>query len=181
MDLDVHPPGEILCDGRRYRCALGRIGVTQSKREGDGATPVGTFPLRRVLYRPDRLPRPATGLPVRAIRPDDGWCDDPDHPSYNRMVHLPFEAGHEPLWREDRLYDIVVEMGFNDDPPVPFRGSAIFLHVARPDFGPTLGCIAMALDDVLAVLSTSAGETRIRVHGRAAEPGSRPNPDGGPL
>ncbi len=148
---------------RRWRCAIGPAGVSADKREGDGATPVGGFALRRVLYRPDRLARPETGLPVTALRPEDGWCDDPDDAAYNRPVRLPYAASHERLWRDDGIYDVIVVLGHNDDPPVPGRGSAIFLHVARPDYGPTAGCVALALADLLTVLRDAGPGTRVRV------------------
>jgi len=135
------------------RCVLGRGGVRGDKREGDGATPLGCWPLRRVLFRPDRLAAPRTILPVRALAPTDGWCDDPGDPAYNRPVALPFPASAETLWRADGLYDVIVVLGHNDDPPVPGAGSAIFLHVARPDWGPTQGCVALPRPDLLALLA----------------------------
>ncbi|MEO1198618.1 MAG: L,D-transpeptidase family protein [Pseudomonadota bacterium] len=131
------------------RCALGRGGVRTDKREGDGATPRAALALRRVFYRADKLVRPETALPIQPIRPDDGWCDDPAHPRYNTLIRLPFRAGHERMWREDGLYDVVVELGWNDDPPIKHHGSAIFLHVARDDYMPTEGCIALKKSDVL--------------------------------
>ncbi|HMP63858.1 MAG TPA: L,D-transpeptidase family protein [Phenylobacterium sp.] len=117
---------------------------------------MGAWPLRRVLYRPDRGPAPRTALPVSPITPDDGWCDDPAHPDYNRPVKRPFDASHEALWREDGLYDLVVVLGHNDDPPVAPLGSAIFLHLAKPDYAPTEGCIALARPDLEAVLALAA-------------------------
>lgn len=152
MDLVVDPAGRLAAGPRIYRCALGRSGARSDKAEGDGATPVGRFPLRRVMYRADRLSRPKTALPATPLAPDQGWCDDPLHPSYNRPVTLPFPGSHEMLWREDSLYDVIVVLGHNDSPPVPGRGSAIFLHVARPDYGPTDGCVAVSLDDLLDLL-----------------------------
>jgi L,D-peptidoglycan transpeptidase YkuD (ErfK/YbiS/YcfS/YnhG family) len=150
--------------GVTYRCSLGRAGIRLDKREGDGTTPVGAFALRRVLYRPDRLAAPRTALPARAITSNDGWCDDPGDPSYNRPVQLPYPASAETLWREDALYDVIVVLGHNDDPPIAGLGSAIFLHVARDDFGPTQGCIALARADLLAILATVAPSTRLIVH-----------------
>ena len=129
-------------------CALGRSGVTRRKREGDGASPAGIWPLRHVLYRPDRIARPVTKLDVQAISPADGWCDDPADPEYNRHVKLPYPAGAERLWREDGVYDIVVVLGHNDDPPVPGMGSAIFLHVCKPGYPPTHGCVAVERADL---------------------------------
>ncbi|MEJ8476310.1 L,D-transpeptidase family protein [Roseibium algae] len=114
------------------------------KREGDGATPVGQFELLNVIYRVDRGRRPRTGLPVESMALSDGWCDAPGHRRYNRPVDLPFSASHEKMWREDRLYDIVVVLDCNMHPPVPGRGSAIFFHIAREDYRPTEGCVAVA-------------------------------------
>lgn len=165
MDMHVDPGGRLSWPGGTVRCALGRSGVRADKREGDGATPAGTWPLRRVLFRPDRLPAPATRLAVAPLRPDDGWCDDPAHPAYNTQVVLPFGASHERLWREDGLYDIVVVLGHNDDPPVAGKGSAIFMHVARDDYGATEGCVALALGDLLALLGACAPGDVLRVAG----------------
>lgn len=143
---------------RRVRCALGPAGVVPAaqKREGDGASPAGVWPMRRVLYRPDRAPAPSTGLPVAAVSPDDGWCDAPGDPAYNRPVRLPYPASAERLWRDDGLYDLIVILGHNDDPPAPGMGSAIFLHVAWPDYAPTEGCVAVAREDLVDLLAKAA-------------------------
>lgn len=147
----------------RYPCALGRTGTSRRKREGDNATPVAMLPLRRLWYRPDRQSRPVTHLPVRAIRPCDGWCDDPDDRNYNQPVRRPYRASHEAMWREDALYDLVVELGWNDAPPRRNRGSAIFMHVARPGFAPTEGCIALRKDDLRRLLRHVSPATVIHV------------------
>jgi L,D-peptidoglycan transpeptidase YkuD (ErfK/YbiS/YcfS/YnhG family) len=140
--------------GRRVRCALGRGGVIAAgrKREGDGASPLGDWPLRRLLYRPDRGAAPKTKLAATAIAPDDGWCDAPQDPAYNRPVSHPYPASAERLWREDHLYDLMVVLGYNDDPVVAGAGSAIFLHMAKPDYAPTEGCVALARNDLEALL-----------------------------
>lgn len=150
MDWQVSRNGLMTLGGRTVRAALGKGGITDAsdKREGDGATPLGRYPLRRVLYRPDRVAPPVTALPVRAIRPDDGWCDAPEDPAYNRPVRRPYAASHEALWREDGLYDLILVVGHNDDPPVPGLGSAIFLHCKRGEYEPTQGCVALDPDDV---------------------------------
>ncbi len=134
------------------RCALGRGGITDNKREGDGATPSGVYPLRYLLYRADRGDRPQTNLSCAPIGPRDGWCDDPKDVAYNQPVRLPYQASAESLTRRDRLYDRLVVTGHNEPPVVPGLGSAIFMHVARPDYGPTLGCIALAPGDLERVL-----------------------------
>lgn len=168
MDVLVEAKGWLTWPSGRVRCALGRAGVRVDKREGDGATPIGAFPLREVLYRPDRVPPPATALPVSTIGVDDGWCDDPGNPDYNRPVRLPHAGRHERLWRPDALYDVLVVIGYNDAPPEPGRGSAIFLHLARSDFAATEGCIALALTDLLALLADCRPDDRLIVTG--AEP-----------
>ena len=150
--------GRFHIGGRAVPCALGPSGVVEAanKREGDGATPLGLWPLRRVLYRPDRGPPPRTALPTLPIAPDDGWCDDPGDPAYNRPVTLPYPASAERLWRDDGIYDLIVVLGHNDDPPVAGAGSAIFLHLARPGYPPTEGCVALARPDLEAVLALAA-------------------------
>lgn len=151
--IRVFADGHLEIDGRSYRCALGKGGVTSDKREGDGATPAGIYPLRRAFYRPDKGAPPATGLPLVALAPDDGWCDDPGASAYNLAVKLPCAASHEKMWRDDDLYNVVVEIGYNDAPVVPGKGSAIFMHVARPGYLPTEGCVALAEGDLRAVLA----------------------------
>ena len=150
--IEVDRAGWLTYDGMRFRCALGKGGVTSDKREGDGATPTGRFALRELFYRPDKLAAPDCLLSKSAIRPEDGWCDDPNHQDYNRLVHLPHPASCERMWREDDCYDLVIPLGYNDDPPAPGLGSAIFLHVARPLYLPTEGCVALAKADLLALL-----------------------------
>ncbi|PWS34989.1 hypothetical protein DFH01_21900 [Falsiroseomonas bella] len=151
----VTPDGRLILGSLVLRCALGKGGIRPAteKREGDGATPAARMPLRRVLFRADRGPPPRCAVPVEPIAPEDGWCDDPGHRAYNRPVRLPFDASHERLWREDPLYDIVGVLGWNDDPVERGRGSAIFLHLARPDFAPTEGCVALDARDLRAVLA----------------------------
>ncbi len=149
--------GEFDLGGRRVRCALGRGGIVPAseKREGDLASPLGLWPIRRVLYRPDKGPAPTTALPVLPVSPDDGWCDAPGDPAYNRPVRLPYRASAERLWRDDDLYDRIVVLGHNDDPPVAGLGSCIFLHIARPGYAPTEGCVALARADIETLLAAA--------------------------
>jgi L,D-peptidoglycan transpeptidase YkuD (ErfK/YbiS/YcfS/YnhG family) len=148
--------GVLSWPGGSARAACGTGGVRADKREGDHASPAGTFPLLSVLYRPDRLAAPRTALPLAALTPADGWVDEPADRNYNRLVALPYPASHEELWRADALYDLIVVIGYNMDPVVPGKGSAIFLHVARPDYAGTEGCIAVARN-VLVSLSGLLG------------------------
>ena len=163
MDLVVNATGTARWDGRDMRCAIGRSGINPAKREGDGATPAGRFAMRFVLYRPDRETPPRTGLPCRAIAHDDGWCDAPADPAYNRMIRLPYRTSAETLWRSDGRYDLLVPLGYNDVQVVPGDGSAIFLHVAAPDYAPTAGCVALARDDLLAVLAAADAGSQVIV------------------
>jgi L,D-peptidoglycan transpeptidase YkuD (ErfK/YbiS/YcfS/YnhG family) len=136
-----------------YRCALGRAGRGPKSGEGDGVTPSGRWPIRQILFRPDRLRRPRTALPVSPLSPSLGWCDAAGDANYNRLVSLPYPASHERLWRRDGLYDLVAVLGYNDAPRSQGRGSAIFLHLARPDYGPTEGCVAIAREHMLMLLA----------------------------
>jgi L,D-peptidoglycan transpeptidase YkuD (ErfK/YbiS/YcfS/YnhG family) len=163
MDLLVGANGTALWGARSMRCAMGRGGISADKHEGDGATPAGAWAMRRALYRPDRETPPATALPLRAIDPADGWCDDPADAAYNRPVRLPHPAHAETLWRADGIYDRVVVLGHNDTPVVAGRGSAIFLHLARADFAPTAGCIALARPDLVRVLAEADAASRVMV------------------
>ena len=145
------------------RCAVGRGGIAKKVREGDGITPTGDWPLRRVLYRADRLTAPRCLLPVSALAPDDGWCEQPDDPDYNRLVKLPHPSSSESMWRADALYDVVLVVGYNDAPVIPGLGSAIFVHLVRAEFSPTAGCVAMALPDLLAALAQLTPDDRLIV------------------
>lgn len=153
--------------GERYGCRIGRAGLAAlgEKREGDLKTPRGHFALRGCYYRPDRIaPPPLTTLPLVALTPGDGWCDEPAHPRYNQPVTLPFDGRHERLWREDGVYDLIVPLGYNDGvdgPIVAGAGSAIFLHVMREDGVGTEGCVALARADLLALLPRLTPQTRL--------------------
>jgi L,D-peptidoglycan transpeptidase YkuD (ErfK/YbiS/YcfS/YnhG family) len=133
-------------------CTLGRSGPCPAgnKREGDGCTPLGTWPLRGILLRPGRVEAGGIRLPWRWVREGDGWSDDPADPAYNRPVHLPHPFSAETLLREDEAYDVIIVLGHNDAPPVPGKGSAIFFHLSEGR--PTAGCIAVDRDDMLKLL-----------------------------
>jgi L,D-peptidoglycan transpeptidase YkuD (ErfK/YbiS/YcfS/YnhG family) len=145
------------------RCAIGRAGIRQDKREGDRATPCGAFRLLGGYFRQDRVCRKAWVTLMRPAGPREGWCDDPESALYNRRVVLPCQASHEKLWRADRLYDLVIILDYNIHPRRKNRGSAIFLHCARPDFAPTSGCIALRLDDLRRLLPRLARKAVLMV------------------
>lgn len=158
----VHSSGWLEGPGiGRVPCALGRNGVVlgDRKREGDGCSPVGRWPLLYVMFRPDRLCRPSTKLPTFEIGEDMAWCDAPGDEHYNQMVRLPYPSSTEPLWRQDGLYDLLVILGFNDEPMRDGQGSCIFWHVRRTDGGLTEGCIAVELPQlVMAIGAAQPGD-----------------------
>ncbi len=158
MLFRAHADGRFELDGRVLRCAIGKAGAIPAadKREGDNRSPLGAWAMREVWYRPDAYPDgPKTALPVRATQAQDGWCDAPGDPNYNRPVVLPYPASAERMWRDDHVYDLVVILGHNDDPPVPGMGSAIFMHLAREGYPGTEGCVALAREDIEAVLAAA--------------------------
>ena len=156
--------GEARFGKDKYRCALGRGGVRADKFEGDGATPAGVWSFRSILYRADRVRLPQTNIRTRAIAKIDAWCDAPTDSNYNRAITLPYPASTESLWREDELYDVVLVVGYNDNPVVPDLGSAIFVHVARANYSPTAGCVALAKQNLLEVVAQITRSSRLIVH-----------------
>jgi L,D-peptidoglycan transpeptidase YkuD (ErfK/YbiS/YcfS/YnhG family) len=151
--------------GKTYACAVGKNGFAADKKEGDGCTPTGLFALRECWHRVDRLPAPQTLLHRRAILENDGWCDAPGAVEYNRHIKLPFTASHEKLWREDHVYDLIIPLGYNDNPIIPGKGSAIFMHIAKPDYSGTEGCIALYPSDLLEILSLCQRDTLMHIRG----------------
>ena len=141
--------------------ALGRGGIIANKREGDGGTPKGTFRPRRLWWRADRFPRPQTFLPVRAIQPDDAWCEEPASRHYNRPLKLGSSEGGDRLRRDDHLYDFIIEIDHNSQPRIAGRGSAVFLHLARTNFSPTAGCVSMTKAAMLHLLRRIGPDTKI--------------------
>lgn len=148
---------------RHDPCALGKHGQTYFKKEGDGKTPNGRWRPVQCLYRPDRISRPKTALPTRPLKKNDGWCDAPHDRNYNRPVNWPYTASAEHLWRDDELYDIIIILNHNQRPRIQHRGSAIFMHVAKPGYPPTEGCLALAKPDLLRLLPHITPSTRIYI------------------
>jgi L,D-peptidoglycan transpeptidase YkuD (ErfK/YbiS/YcfS/YnhG family) len=153
--------GWLIADGQAVPVALGRGGIKANKREGDGGTPKGTFRPRRLWWRADRHPRPRTFLAVRAIKPEDAWCEDPESRHYNQPVRRHRDQDGDRLKRDDHLYDFIVEIDHNSSPRIKGRGSAVFLHLARENFGPTAGCVSMTRSSMLRLLRRLGPETKI--------------------
>jgi L,D-peptidoglycan transpeptidase YkuD (ErfK/YbiS/YcfS/YnhG family) len=162
--LTVFPNNTAHVQGKTFRCALGKNGITRDKKEGDNSTPIGRFPLRCVYYRPDVfvIP-PKTGLPLYAITPEDGWCDDVASPDYNTFVKSPHPARHEKLWRDDAVYDLIIVVGYNDAPVIAGKGSAIFIHIARENFAGTEGCVAFTREDLMWIVERLGGGDEIEI------------------
>ena len=167
---DIHVRPRSLAQGwlafgtRHEPVALGRSGIRPNKREGDGATPRGRFRPVRVWWRADRDPRPRTLLGVRRIGPTDGWCEDPADRRYNRPISVPRMGSGDRLWRDDHLYDLLIELDHNTRPRIRGRGSAIFVHVARPGLRPTAGCVALAKPGLRRLVARIGPKTRITIH-----------------
>jgi L,D-peptidoglycan transpeptidase YkuD (ErfK/YbiS/YcfS/YnhG family) len=155
--------GWLLAGPSAIPVALGRAGILANKREGDGGTPRGVYRLRRLWWRADRLNRPSTRLPVRPIRGDDGWCEDPRDRHYNQPVRLQPDDPGDRLKRADHLYDLIIELDHNTRPRIAGRGSAVFVHIARPGFAPTAGCVALAAPALRRLLPHLGPGTRIMV------------------
>jgi L,D-peptidoglycan transpeptidase YkuD (ErfK/YbiS/YcfS/YnhG family) len=153
--------GWLTAGGQTIKVALGRGGIRANKREGDGGTPKGTFRPRQLWWRADRHPRPTTFLPVRAIGPEDAWCEDASSRHYNRPVRPNSKQGGDRLRRDDHLYDFIIEIDHNTHPRIAGRGSAVFLHLARKDFSPTAGCVSMTEGAMLRLLARLGPATRI--------------------
>lgn len=167
--ISENPSRGILKFGKKtYRCALGKSGVTVTKKEGDNKSPVGRYGLRSVYYRYDKLRRPIySQVPLMALLEEDGWCDDPDDKAYNKSVMLPYHASAEKLWRDDDLYDVLVVLGYNDEPVHAGKGSAIFMHVARDldddKYTGTEGCVSLKKSDLLEILPALTLETSLEI------------------
>lgn len=165
ISIITYRDGFLHIEGRApIRAAIGKAGLADDKREGDNKTPIGSFFVRELWYRPDRVNLPEDlWLTARAITPEDGWCDDANHVDYNRYVKLPHPARHEKLWRDDHAYDLMIPLGYNDEHIVPGKGSAIFWHLAHADWRGTEGCVAITRDDMLALLPLIDTNTRLQI------------------
>ena len=164
MNITVYADGYLTAGGKTYRAVYGKGGIGTKMRVGDGVSPEGTWPLRRAFYRPDRLDEPKTGLPIEASTPNHAWCDVSGDPKYNQFVMLPYPTDseiEEKFWREDHLYDLVVVIGYNDDPIIDGKGSGIFFHVVRPEYSPSAGCASISLEDMLEIMPLLTPESTL--------------------
>ena len=142
-----------------FSCSIGRNGLTKNKREGDGKTPIGIFRFTEIFYREDKISKLDFRIKSTMIQKNYGWCDDPRHEMYNKLIKFPFIASAENLYRNDAIYDLLIVINYNMNPVVPFKGSAIFLHIAHEDLKSTEGCIALRRDDLLNVAENISENT----------------------
>ncbi len=148
---------------KSYPIAIGTNGLNNHKQEGDETTPTGVFPLGRLFYREDRLSLPHTTLSVIPIQHNYGWCDDVTCAQYNTLIVLPHSGNYEQLYRDDEIYDVCIELGYNNNPVVQGLGSAIFIHIAREGLPPTRGCVALAKEDLLEFISQISPTDLVRI------------------
>ena len=148
----------------KFRCALGKGGIKIKKEEGDNITPKGTFKLTKIYYRGDKIKNIATLLKKIKIKKNMGWCDDSRSKFYNMQIKLPNKFGHEKLYRNDNLYDLIVVLNYNTNPIIKYKGSAIFIHVAENSYKKTRGCIALKRDDLIKLISQIGKNTRIKIN-----------------
>ena len=147
----------------QYACAIGRNGLTKDKIEGDHKTPVGKYKFKKIFYRADKLGEIIFNIPAKIISKNDGWCDDPKNKFYNQFIQFPFDASAEHLYREDDLYDILCVINYNTDPIIPGKGRAVFLHISKPNFEGTEGCVAIEKSNMIELAKTIDSETELLI------------------
>ncbi len=147
----------------KFRCAIGKNGIKKKIKEGDFVTPKGTFTLKKVYYRGDRIKNLRTKLKKITIKKNMAWCDDPKSKFYNMQIKLPSRYNYEKLYRKDRIYDIIITLDYNTNPIIKNKGSAIFIHIAKKNYSPTNGCIALSKIDLLEILNKINSNTKIKI------------------
>jgi len=147
----------------RFKCALGKNGIKKKIKEGDDITPKGTFQIKAVYYRKDKIKKILTSIKTRIIKKNMGWCDDPKSAAYNQLINLPNKVGYERLYRKDNIYDLIIILNYNMTPIVKNKGSAIFIHIAKKNYSPTKGCIALSKIDLLKILYNINKNTKIKI------------------
>ena len=147
----------------KVKCAVGKRGINRKKKEGDLSTPKGTFQVKKVYYRHDKVKNLKTCFKKIVIRKNMGWCDDPRSNRYNKLIKYPFKYKSEKLFRADNTYDIILVLNFNMNPIKKDKGSAIFIHVAKRKFNPTKGCVAIEKKELRKLLKTLKKNSKIKI------------------
>ena len=146
-----------------FRCALGKAGIGKKKVEGDNITPKGTYKIIRIFYRKDRIKKIKTKIKIFKINKNMGWCDDPRSAAYNQLISLPYKYNCEKLYRKDNIYDLIIVLNYNINPTIKKKGSAIFIHIAKKNYSPTKGCIALSKINLLKILNKINKKTKIKI------------------
>ena len=147
----------------KFRCALGKNGIKKKVKEGDNITPIGIFKIIKIYYRHDKIKNLKTSIKQKKIKKNMGWCDDPKSNFYNQQVKLPNKFNFERLYRNDRIYDLLAVLNYNTNPVIKNKGSAIFIHIAKNNYSPTKGCIALRKKNLLELLKTINQKTKIKI------------------
>ena len=153
----------LLFKNLKFKCSLGKNGVTQNKVEGDKCTPSGIYRLKQVFYRADRIKKFTTNIKKIKIKKNMGWCDDSSSKKYNHLIKIPNKFSHEKLYRKDHIYDIIVVLNYNMNPVIKKKGSAIFMHIAKKNYSKTLGCIGLKKNDLLEILNKVKKNNKIKI------------------
>jgi L,D-peptidoglycan transpeptidase YkuD (ErfK/YbiS/YcfS/YnhG family) len=148
----INKYGLIKYKNLKFRCALGKAGIGEKKKEGDFITPKGKYKITKVYYRADRIKKIKTNFRLYQIKKNMGWCDDPLSKNYNKLIKLPSKFGHEKLYRKDKLYDLILVLNYNFKPIIKNKGSAIFIHIANKNYKKTMGCIGLKKKDLIFIL-----------------------------
>jgi L,D-peptidoglycan transpeptidase YkuD (ErfK/YbiS/YcfS/YnhG family) len=160
----VKKTGYLKYKNLKFRCALGEAGIKKKEKEGDSVTPKGTFKIIKIYYRPDRIKNITTDLKKIKIKKNMGWCDDSRSHFYNQQIKLPNKFGHEKLFRNDNLYDLILVLNYNINPTIKHKGSAIFIHIAKNSYKKTKGCIALKKEHLMELISKIKKNTKIKIN-----------------
>jgi hypothetical protein len=148
----------------KFKCALGKSGIGKKKIEGDNITPKGTFKIIKIYYRKDKITKINSAFKLIEIKKNMGWCDDPKSKKYNQLIKLPSKYRHEKLFRNDRIYDLILVLDYNTNPVIKNKGSAIFIHIAKNNYCKTKGCIALKREDLIEIVSKIKRDTKIIIN-----------------
>ena len=159
----INKSGYLKFKNHKFRCALGKSGVGEKKIEGDDLTPKGTYKIIKIYYREDRIRKIKSKIRLRKIEKNFGWCDQPNSKYYNKLISLPNKLSHEKLYRKDNIYDVIIVLNYNMNPTIQYKGSAIFIHVARRKFPPTKGCVAISKKNLLYLIEKISKKTKIKI------------------
>ena len=160
----INKSGQLKYKNLKFKCALGKAGIGKKKQEGDNVTPSGTFKIVKIYYRSDRIKKIYSKFKAIEIKKNMGWCDDPNSKYYNQLINLPSRYSHEKLFKVKNIYDIIVVLNYNMKPIIKNKGSAIFIHIAKKNYLPTQGCIALKKNDLLKLLSKIRKNIKIKIN-----------------